>query len=92
MKKTKRKRSVDLPSYEVIKAASAGDAEAMDAVLKHYEGYITKLCLRVGYDEYGRPHCYVDESLRRHLQLTLMDVTLGFEPVPYGSGCKAAKA
>lgn len=92
MKKTKRKRSVDLPSYEVIKAASAGEAEAMDAILKHYDGYITKLSLRVGYDVYGRPHCYVDEFLRWHLQLALMDVTLGFQSVPYGRRRKTAKA
>ncbi|MCD8014148.1 MAG: helix-turn-helix domain-containing protein [Lachnospiraceae bacterium] len=91
MKKRQRKGSADLPSYEVIKAASAGNAEAMDAILNHYGDYIAKLSLRVRYDEYGIPHCYVDEFLRRRLQMALMDVTLGFDPVPYDRGSKAAK-
>ncbi len=86
------KEMVNLPSYEVIKSASSGNAEAMDAVLEHYDAYITKLSLRIRYDEFGVPHCYVDESLRRRLQMTLMTVTLGFDPVPYSGKNKAVKA
>jgi len=37
----------------VIEAARAGDAEAVEQVLRYYEGYINKLCTRTLYDKYG---------------------------------------
>ena len=40
----------------VIEAARAGDAEAVERVLRYYEGYINKLCTRTLYDEYGYPY------------------------------------
>ena len=48
------------PSYKgrallpmsVIEAARAGDAEAVERVLRYYEGDINKLCTRTLYDEY----------------------------------------
>ena len=52
------------PSYKgrallpmpVIEAARAGDAGAVEQVLRYYEGYINKLCTRTLYDEYGNPY------------------------------------
>ena len=52
------------PSYKgrallpmpVIEAARAGDAEAVEQVLRYYEGYINKLCTRTLYDKYGNPY------------------------------------
>lgn len=49
----------------VIEAAAGGDVEAINAVLKHYAGYIARLSMRELYDEYGNPHLCVDEELRR---------------------------
>ena len=37
---------------QVIEAARAGDAGAVEQVLRYYEGYINKLCTRTLYDEY----------------------------------------
>lgn len=34
----------ELPPLLLIHAAQAGDAEAMDCILRYYEGYINKLC------------------------------------------------
>lgn len=51
----------------VIEAAAGGDVEAINAVLKHYAGYIARLSMRELYDEYGNPHLCVDEELRRRL-------------------------
>ena len=43
----------ELPPLSVIHAAKAGDAEAMDCILRYYEGYINKLSTRKFHDEYG---------------------------------------
>ena len=46
MKKSKKQKcAFDLLPFHVIEAASTGDTEAIQAVLKHYEGYITEKCL-----------------------------------------------
>ena len=68
------------PSYKgrallpmpVIEAARAGDAEAVERVLKYYQGYISKLCTRTLYDEYGNPHECVDERMKRRLEIKLI--------------------
>lgn len=39
--------------YATIRAASEGDPDAVNAVLRHYEGYITRLAMRQLHDEYG---------------------------------------
>ena len=40
----------------VMEAAHAGDAMAMEQVLRYYAGYINKLCTRTLYDKIGRAH------------------------------------
>ena len=52
--------------------------ETINAVLKHYAGYIAKLSLRKLYDEYGNPHLCVDEELRRRLETKLITKILTF--------------
>ena len=66
-----------LPFY-VIVAASSGEVEAMNVVLKHYEGYILALSTREYRDKYGQRYVYVDETLRQRLERKLMIKTLGF--------------
>ena len=43
----------NLLPYRVILAASGGDVDALNAVLKHYAGYIDTLATRCLYDENG---------------------------------------
>lgn len=81
--KNKRKEEKHLLPFHIIKAASEGDAEAIQAVLKHYESYIAKLFTRKMYDEFGQAHYCVDETLRRRLETKLIAKTLAFNPVPY---------
>ena len=81
--KNKRKEEKHLLPFHIIKAASEGDAEAIQAVLKHYEGYIAKLSTRKMYDEFGQAHYCVDETLRRRLETKLIAKTLAFCPAPY---------
>ena len=44
-RKSRKNEAFDLPSFQMIRAASNGDIEAINAVLKHYEGYIAALIL-----------------------------------------------
>ena len=39
-------KGIELLPLSVIEAARAGDAEAVERVLRYYEGYINKLCTR----------------------------------------------
>ena len=57
---------------QVIEAARAGDAGAVEQVLRYYEGYINKLCTRTLYDEYGYPHVCVDEYMKHLLEIKLI--------------------
>ena len=72
--------------FHIIKAASEGDVEAINTVLKHYEGYIASLSTRIMFDEFGQVHYCVDETLRRRLETKLITKILAFKPVPYETG------
>ena len=61
----------------VIEAARAGDAEAVECVLRYYEGYINKLCTRTVYDENGCPHARLDEYMKSRLENKLIRAILG---------------
>ena len=80
MKFEKCKEGTLIP-FPVIVAASKGDVEAINQVLKHYEGYIISLSTRTLYDEYGNPHICVDENIRRRLQTKLIAAVLNFKVV-----------
>lgn len=64
--------------FPVIVAASGGDIDAINIVLKHYEGYIVVLSTRRLYDEYGNVHLFVDDELRRELETKLIAKILTF--------------
>ncbi len=77
MNSQNRKRYPLLP-FSLISAASMGDADAINAVLSHYSGYIATLSMLRLYDEYGQIHSYVDEGLRRRLETKLITKILCF--------------
>lgn len=84
MKKSKKQKcAFDLLPFHVIEAASTGDTEAIQAVLKHYEGYITVLAIRKMFDEFGQVHYCVDETLRQRLEAKLITKPLGFDTKSY---------
>ena len=60
-------------AYRTILAAKRGDAEAMERILRRYEGYITTCSVRRYRDEYGNRHPFVDWELREQIRATLMD-------------------
>lgn len=67
--------------FWVIERALEGDIQAINKILKHYEGYIAKLSVRKMYDEYGCVHYCVDETLRRRLERKLIKTIIGFKIV-----------
>ena len=71
----------NLLPFETIKEATKGDVDAVEEVLKHYDGYIDNLSRRKMYDEYGQIHYCVDETLRSRLEEKLIKTTLGFQLV-----------
>ena len=75
---TREQNDSRLLPLTVIEAAAGGDVEAINAVLKHYTGYIARLSMRELYDEFGNPHLCVDEELRRRLETKLITKLLTF--------------
>ena len=55
--------AVSTLSYATIEAALAGNVDAINAVLKHYEWYIAILTARTLYDESGAPRLCADGLL-----------------------------
>ena len=56
----------------VIRSACSGDPDAVEQVLRHYRGYIIKLCTGIFYDKHGQPHVCIDEYMKRHLEIKLI--------------------
>ena len=64
--------SRDFLPLSVIRSACAGDTDAVEQVLRHYRGYINKLCTGILYDKHGQPHVCIDEYMKRHLEIKLI--------------------
>ena len=67
----------ELLTLAVSDAARAGDTNAVEQVLRYYEGYINKLCTRTVYDESGCPHACLDEYMKSRLENKLIRAILG---------------
>lgn len=65
--------------FSVIVAATDGDIEAINQIVKHYRGYISKRALRPMTDDYGNQHMVVDEALRGRMETRLITKILSFE-------------
>lgn len=64
--------------YPVIIAATKGDPEAMNIVVKHYDSYIASLSMRKLRDERGNTYWGIDEDIRDRLRSRLMRAVLIF--------------
>ena len=69
----------NLIPYPVIVLAAGGDVDAINAVLKHYEGYIAALATIQLFDGSGNPYLCVDEGVRRRLETKLITAILTFD-------------
>ena len=63
----------NLLPFDVIQAAARGHEEALNRVIRHYDGYIARLSMHPLYDESGNPRWGVDEAIRRQLENKLTD-------------------
>ena len=69
-----------IPLFELICRASSGDELAIREILKFYDGYISKLCLRPFYhSESGKIIMQVDEELKGEIYTDMIKAILKFE-------------
>ena len=66
-------------SYPIIVLAAGGDIDAINAVLKHYQGYIAVLATKSLHDDHGNAYLGVDEGLRRRLETKLITAIMKFD-------------
>ncbi|BCJ94130.1 hypothetical protein acsn021_16990 [Anaerocolumna cellulosilytica] len=67
-----------IPFSDIV-AATDGDIETINQIVKHYSGYIAKRSLRPMKDEYGNQQMVVDENLRHRIETRLITKILSFE-------------
>lgn len=70
-------------SYHVIEAASLGNAEAIQEILDHYDGYIRKLSARKMIDEWDAEKQVTDTYLYGILRVHLITAILKFDVNKY---------
>lgn len=64
--------------YDVIVSAVYGDSDAINKVVKRYEGYICRLASKQIINSYGKQITEIDEELRQGLISQLMIKILSF--------------
>ena len=63
----------DTLTYEIIKAAVAGEEWATEKVIAHYDSYIEKLSTVKEKQPDGSVRTYVDEDLKQEIALKLLE-------------------
>ena len=56
------------PYPVVIAAAVSSNLDAINVIVKQFEGFIARLSTRTMYDEADNPHLYINEELRCRLE------------------------
>ena len=79
MSKQKKRKNGGLLPFHIIEAAANGDVDAINQVLKHYEGYIIVLSTRRLFDESGKAYMVVDDEVRRKFEIRLITKILQFD-------------
>ena len=67
-----RKKPRALLDYDTIAAASTGDPDAMAEVLRHFDGFISKLATRTFRDANNVSFSGVDQEMKERMQLKLI--------------------
>jgi len=68
-------------TFPIIKAAAMGDPIAINKIVDHYSGYITKLSTKRVYDVEGNAYGMVDDDMKRQLETKLITKILDFRLV-----------
>ena len=64
--------SIHLLPGPVIQSAKAGDPEAIETVLRYYDGYINALCKKGAYAPNGQYEVVIDPYMKRRLEIKLI--------------------
>ena len=64
--------------FSIIEAAKNCDAEAVDFICRHFEGYIASQCLCNYTDEYGVVRSFVDTDLRYQAEAAMLSAIFTF--------------
>ena len=64
--------------FSIITAAKESDAEAVDFIHRHFEGYIASQCLCHCTDEYGNIRSFVDDDLRYLAEAAMLSAIFKF--------------
>ena len=67
------------PPYHLISTAMDGNGNSIEKLLKFYDPYISKCCLRPLYDEYGNVYVVVDMELKGRIREAIMKMIYEFE-------------
>ena len=73
------KKNHSLVPFPLIVQATDGSPQAVNQIIRHYRGYMTKRSLRLMKDEYGNQSMVVDEVLRGRMETRLITKILSFE-------------
>ena len=73
------KKNYPLVPFPLIVKTADGNSEAINQIIRHYRGYMTKRSLRLMKDEYGNQSMVVDEVLRGRMETRLITKILSFE-------------
>ena len=65
-------------TYEIIKAAVAGEKWATEQILKHYDDYMMELATVKEKQPDGSVRSYVDEDLKQRISLKLLEALPSF--------------
>lgn len=65
--------------FSIIMAAKGHDAEAVNFIRYHFEGYITSRCLCHRTDEYGNPFSFTDDDLRYRAESAMLSAIFTFQ-------------
>ena len=75
----KRLIKASRPEYATIQAAVSGDANALNAIVNHYDRYILRLSTKKLFAQDGNIYRCIDEDIRRQLQTKLVERILRFK-------------
>ena len=84
-----RRKKID---YETILACKAGDSEALNRVLEHYDGLINAAASKMVADELGNQKLVVDPEIKQNiLQNLMLQIYLNYDHLAGPLDCKGSK-
>ena len=74
-----RKAVEKCPPYRLIASVADGDEKATEKMLRFYDAYLSKCCLRPLYDSYENIYIAVDMELKGRIREAMVNKMRAFE-------------